>query len=148
VIDLRNVAGNVFGGDQMREWTVMEGARRFTFVNPLNGLYDRVAVVKALAGDMPVEGRILFTGGAKFPKGLPRWTSTLASLTPDFLIIDGTEAQDFHHADAGAVPKDASRDGSSAAPGVVPGDVPDPDFEQAWAYIKSTVQPSSLAYSR
>ena len=31
VIDLRDVQGNIFGGDQMAEWTVMDGPRRFTF---------------------------------------------------------------------------------------------------------------------
>jgi len=33
VIDLRDVQGNIFGGDQMAEWTVMDGPRRFTFTN-------------------------------------------------------------------------------------------------------------------
>ena len=56
VIDLRDVKGNIFGGDQMAEWTVMDGARRFTFVNPQSALYDRIAAVKAVAGEVPVEG--------------------------------------------------------------------------------------------
>src|SRR5580704_11100401 len=30
VIDLRDVRGNIFGGDQMAEWTVMDGPHRFT----------------------------------------------------------------------------------------------------------------------
>ncbi|MBV9318099.1 MAG: NERD domain-containing protein, partial [Gammaproteobacteria bacterium] len=67
VIDLRNVKGNIFGGDQMAEWTVMDGARRFTFVNPQGALYDRIAAVKAIAGDVPVEGRIVFTRRGRFP---------------------------------------------------------------------------------
>jgi len=84
VVDLRDVAGNVFGGDQMDEWTVMDGPRRFTFVNPQSALYDRVAAVKALAGEMPVEGRIVFTRRAHFPKGLPKWTLMLDSLGSNF----------------------------------------------------------------
>ena len=56
VIDLRDVAGNIFGGDQMSEWTVMHRAQRFTFANPQPGLYDRIAAVRALAQGMPVEG--------------------------------------------------------------------------------------------
>src|SRR5688572_17613260 len=60
-VDLRDVNGNVFGGDQMTEWTVMNGAYRDTFTNPQGALYDRVAAVKAaLAEDVPVEGRIVF----------------------------------------------------------------------------------------
>jgi hypothetical protein len=84
VIDLRDVAGNIFGGDQMSEWTVMQRARRFTFVNPQTGLYDRIAAVRALAPDLPVEGRIVFTARGRFPKGLPRHTLMLESLPAEF----------------------------------------------------------------
>ncbi len=84
VIDLRDVSGNVFGGDQMDEWTVMDGAHRFTFVNPQGALYDRIAAVKALSGEIPVEGRVVFTRRAKFPKGLPKWTLMMESLRSEF----------------------------------------------------------------
>jgi len=84
VIDLRDVKGNIFGGDQMADWTVMDGARRFTFTNPQGALYDRIAAVKAVAGDVPVEGRIVFTRRGKFPKGLPKWTLMLDALRAEF----------------------------------------------------------------
>jgi hypothetical protein len=84
VIDLRDIRGNIFGGDQMTEWTVMNGASRTTFQNPQHALYDRVAAVRALAGELPVEGRVLFTRRAKFPKGLPRWTLMVDSLRAEF----------------------------------------------------------------
>jgi hypothetical protein len=84
VIDLRDQRGNIFGGDQMTQWTVMNGATRTTFQNPQHALYDRVAAVRALAGELPVEGRILFTRRAKFPKGLPRWTLMVDSLRAEF----------------------------------------------------------------
>ena len=84
VIDLRDVKGNIFGGDQMAQWTVMDGPRRFTFTNPQSALYDRIAAVKAVAGDVPVEGRIVFTRRGKFPKGLPRWTLMLDALRAEF----------------------------------------------------------------
>ena len=77
VVDLRDVQGNIFGGDQMAEWTVMDGPQRFTFTNPQSALYDRIAAVKAIAGEVPVEGRIVFTRRGKFPKGLPKWTLML-----------------------------------------------------------------------
>jgi hypothetical protein len=88
VIDLRNVKGNIFGGDQMEEWTVMDGSRRFTFTNPQSALYDRIAAVKAVAGDVPVEGRIVFTPRGKFPKGLPKWTLMLDALRAEFPPAD------------------------------------------------------------
>jgi hypothetical protein len=88
VVDLRDVTGNIFGGDQMTEWTVMAGAKRSTFQNPQGALYDRVAAVKALAGELPVEGRVLFTRRGRFPKGLPRWTLMVESLRAEFPPAD------------------------------------------------------------
>jgi len=88
VIDLRDIKGNIFGGDQMQEWTVMDGARRFTFTNPQSALYDRIAAVKAVAGDMPVEGRIVFTRRGRFPKGLPKFTLMIDALRAEFPAAD------------------------------------------------------------
>ena len=84
IIDMRDIDGNVFGGDQMTDWTLIEGARRSTFVNPQSGLYDRIASVKAIAQDVPIEGRIVFTKRAKFPKGLPRFTVMIDSVAAEF----------------------------------------------------------------
>ncbi|MFI4880376.1 MAG: nuclease-related domain-containing protein [Steroidobacterales bacterium] len=84
VIDLRDIRGNIFGGDQMAEWTVMDGAHRFTFTNPQSTLYDRIAAVKALVGEVPVEGRIVFTRRGKFPKGLPKWTLMIDAVRGEF----------------------------------------------------------------
>jgi hypothetical protein len=119
VLDLRDVSGNVFGGDQMNEWTVMDGAQRYTFVNPQSALYDRVAAVKALAADLPVEGRILFTRRAKFPKGLPKWTLMVDSLSSDFPAVERGLA-------AGVTER----------------------FGAGWQRIKSSVTPSSMAQMR
>lgn len=88
VIDLRDVRGNIFGGDQMAEWTVMDGPHRFTFTNPQSALYDRIAAVKAVAGDVPVEGRIVFTRRGKFLKGLPKWTLMIDALRSEFPLAD------------------------------------------------------------
>jgi hypothetical protein len=88
VIDLRDVVGNIFGGDQMNAWTVMNRAQRYTFLNPQTALYDRIAAVRALAQDLPVEGRIVFTARGRFPKGLPRHTLSLESLSAEFPVSD------------------------------------------------------------
>jgi len=71
VVDYRDVEGIVFGGEHMREWAVMNGSERTTFLNPLEALYDRIAAVRLLAGEVPVDGRIVFTDRSKFPKGRP-----------------------------------------------------------------------------
>jgi len=93
IIDMRDIMGNVFGGDQMTDWTVMDGARRSTFANPQSGLYDRIASVKALAKDVPVEGRIVFTKRAKFPKGLPRFTVMIESVAAEFPRLGAAELE-------------------------------------------------------
>ena len=93
IIDMRDIPGNVFGGDQMTDWTLMDGPRRTTFTNPQSGLYDRIASVKAIAVDTPVEGRIVFTKRAKFPKGLPRFTVMLESVGAEFPRLGAAELE-------------------------------------------------------
>ena len=93
VIDLRNVAGNIFGGDQMNDWTVMHREQRYTFVNPQTGLYDRIAAVRALVNELPVDGRVIFTPRGQFPKGLPRYTLMLGSLVSEFPRVDSQSAE-------------------------------------------------------
>ena len=84
VVDLRDVAGMIFGGEQMTEWAVMHKHRRYTFPNPLGPLYDRMAVVRGLAGTgVPVDGRVVFTDRGSFPKGHPRAVTRLASLASE-----------------------------------------------------------------
>jgi Nuclease-related domain len=81
VVDLRDIAGLIFGSEQMTEWAVMHKHRRYTFPNPLGPLYDRVAVVRAIAGHgVPVDGRVVFTDRGSFPKGHPHAVTRLDSL--------------------------------------------------------------------
>jgi hypothetical protein len=88
VLDTRRVAGLIFGGDQMSEWTVMGRGRRFTFDNPQPALYDRNAAVKALVGEVPVEGRLLFSNAGKFTKGIPKWVLMLDGIEVEFPVVD------------------------------------------------------------
>jgi Nuclease-related domain len=92
VIDLRDIAGNIFGGDQMTEWTVMHRDQRYTFSNPQAGLYDRIAAVRALAVDLPVEGRVVFSARGRFPKGLPRYTLMLESVAAEYPAAEREQA--------------------------------------------------------
>lgn len=88
VLDLLDHPGAVFGGDQMIEWTVIGKKRRFTFANPQHALYDRMAAVRQLTGDVPVDGRVLFTLRSEFPKGKPRYVVRIDDLTDDFPPVD------------------------------------------------------------
>jgi Nuclease-related domain len=88
ILDTRRITGLIFGGDQMSDWTVMARGRRYTFDNPQPALYDRIAAVKALVGDVPVEGRLLFSNAGKFTKGIPKWVMMLDGLEVEFPPID------------------------------------------------------------
>jgi hypothetical protein len=72
VIDLKAFEGTIFASDRMEEWTVMGHQGRFTFPNPLRTLYDRVAALRQLVRDVPVNGHVLFGPGADFSKGRPK----------------------------------------------------------------------------
>jgi hypothetical protein len=80
VIDAKSFAGTIFASERMAEWTVIGAQGRFTFPNPLGTLYDRVAALRQLVRDVPVEGHVLFAGGADFSKGRPRDVLSAAEL--------------------------------------------------------------------
>jgi len=107
-------AGNIFGGDQMTEWTVMDGPQRFTFTNPQGALYDRIAAVRAVGGEAPTEGRIVFTKRGNFPRGCRNgrsWSIRCVRNFPaaDSLLLASTER-----------------------------------FDMPWQRLKSSVSPSSI----
>ena len=72
VIDVKDFAGAVFASDRMQEWTVIGEGRRFGFPNPQGTLLDRIAAVRQLVSNVPVEGHIVFGNEADFSKGRPR----------------------------------------------------------------------------
>ncbi len=89
ILDVKQVEGKVFGGDKMKEWTVMSDMRRYTFSNPQTALYDRIAAVSEIVLYAPVHGRILFLEGAEFTKGVPGMVCTLEELVEEFLEDEG-----------------------------------------------------------
>jgi hypothetical protein len=101
VLDTRRVAGLIFGGDQMSDWTVM-GRRRYTFDNPQPALYDRIAAVKALVGEVPVEGRLVFSNVGKFTKGIPKHVLMLDGIEVEFPVVDPAMKSSPAFADASA----------------------------------------------
>jgi hypothetical protein len=115
VVDLLDHAGAVFGGDQMLEWTVIGKKHRSTFPNPQHALYDRMAAVRLLTGDIPVEGRVLFTTRSQFPKGRPKYVARIDELTEEFPVVD------------------TARGNITAA------------FGDVWAQVKKNAEPNPLA---
>lgn len=102
VVDVRDVAGHVFGSETMQDWTVLSRNRRFTFANPLPALYDRVAAVRRLLPDLPVRGVVAFTARAEFTKGFPPnvalLEALLAELIADREATDGPPAEQLQAA--------------------------------------------------
>ncbi len=94
VVDVRDVIGHVFGSDAMEEWTVLSDQKRFTFANPQYKLYDRMAALKRILPNVPVEGFVAFSSRGKFTKGQP---SSVVMLD-DF--IDGLNSENDVAADA------------------------------------------------
>jgi len=88
VIDMFDVQGMIFAGDKMSQWSVFGPKRHFTFGNPLPMLEERVAAVRLLAGDTPVEGRAVFSMRGEFPKGRPATVLRLDALQDEFPVVD------------------------------------------------------------
>lgn len=88
VIETKDVDGVVFASDRMDDWAVIAGDRRYTFANPQPTLYDRIAAVAQIVGEVPVEGVVLFPGTADFSKGSPRHVTTLESLLAEYPRVE------------------------------------------------------------
>lgn len=84
VLELRNASGALFAGERLDEWRVIDGARRFTFRNPLPPLEARVRSVDLLADGAPVLGRVAIVGQVSFAGGRPEGVTTLSELADEF----------------------------------------------------------------
>jgi hypothetical protein len=93
ILEIKEVRGTVFGSDKMSDWTVIADDRRFTFPNPQPALYDRIAAVRQIVRQVPVEGRVLFLDGAEFTKGVPSLACSLEQLVADFGEADKNAAK-------------------------------------------------------
>jgi hypothetical protein len=119
VLDVKEYEGAIFGSDAMNEWTVIGERRRFTFPNPQNTLYDRVAALRQMAGDIPVVGYVLFPPGADFSKGRPK----------DVILPEELQAQ-YHKPERAELEQAVQR------------------YEAQWQHIKRAVRPAGAGLSR
>jgi len=86
VIDVQNYNGFLFGGEAVDEWTQMIGHQSYKFKNPIPINQHHVHSVTTHAGDVPVQGRIVFTSLGNFPKGIPDGVSTTGNFKNDVSI--------------------------------------------------------------
>ncbi len=101
VVDLKEVRGAIFGAEKMDEWAVINGSKRFTFRNPLGPLQERMAALRGLLPGIRIDGVVLVTGLAEFPKGTPpdvvpvqgladskRFTTVAGAMDPPPVFLD------------------------------------------------------------
>ena len=93
ILHIKDASGAVFGSDKMQDWTVISKNRRYTFANPQPALYDRIAAVRNVVRQVPVEGRVLFLDDAEFKKGIPSMVCNLDELLEHFGEKDKAAAQ-------------------------------------------------------
>lgn len=84
VLDVKDIVGAVFAGDNMDQWTVMDSGRRYSIPNPQTAALRRVTAVREIARDIPVHGRIALTPTASFANKPPKAATTLIELMDEF----------------------------------------------------------------
>jgi len=71
VVSVMRFDGLIFGGPQTNQWTQVINRRSYKFDNPDQYLQRQINAIRQIAPGIEIEGRHLFTGGAKFPRDKP-----------------------------------------------------------------------------
>jgi len=87
LIETYSISGNLFGAEQIDEWTQIIDGRSYKFANPLRRLRTARQALKLLAPNVPIFCKVVFNADSHFPKGKPDEVSTLATITDDMKII-------------------------------------------------------------
>ncbi len=102
--------GNIFGGHNIDVWAQVVDKRTRRFPNPLYGVIDVVASLRAHVPGVPVFGDVLFAGDCDFPKGKPENVITLDDLpggapdVDDQVLVSATAAAAWEKLSAMAEP--------------------------------------------
>ena len=83
VIDLKDYAGLLFGGEKTDQWAQVVGRKSYKFDNPLYQIENKVLAVKSLIPEANIEGLVVFTEAGEFPKGKPDSIYMLDALSKD-----------------------------------------------------------------
>ncbi|MBK1695414.1 hypothetical protein CKO09_11795 [Chromatium weissei] len=99
VVETKNYRGLILGKEQDAKWTQVLRSTRHQFQNPLRQNYLHTQAIKALCPDVPIIGRVVFAGQARFPKGMPQGVSQLAQLSQDLADVQrGTVSEPLQQA--------------------------------------------------
>lgn len=91
VLQVKTMDGLIFSGEKLDTWHAMNRAGRFSFRNPLPDLQARVASVRGLAPNLPVQGRVVFVGEGDFHGTPPVEVCGLETLRESFAPDDGSD---------------------------------------------------------
>ena len=90
ILPIKRYCGIIFAADNIGTWSQVVGKRSYKFPNPLPELDAYVMAVRTLLPTVSVEGRILVTNDADFPKGKPERIIPVSKI-PEALAIDKGE---------------------------------------------------------
>ncbi len=79
--------GNVFGGEDLDEWTQISKGRSFKFANPLRRLKTAKQALSTLVPGVPIFYHLVFSDETVFPRGKPNSVSVLHSLQSDLAYL-------------------------------------------------------------
>jgi hypothetical protein len=71
VIDYKNFAGVLFGGEKTEQWTQVVNNKSFRFENPLYLNQQHVSAIRELMPSAQVQGMVIFSEEGEFPRGKP-----------------------------------------------------------------------------
>lgn len=89
ILPIKRYCGIIFAADNIGTWSQVVGKRSYKFPNPLPELDTYVMAVRTLLPMINVEGRILVTKDAEFPKGKPDRIIPVSKITEELAINKG-----------------------------------------------------------
>lgn len=70
-LEIKNFSGHIYGSAGINQWTQIVERKSYKFTNPFFELEKKIELLKQLIPDHNINGIIVFTEQADFPKGRP-----------------------------------------------------------------------------
>ena len=70
-LEIKNFSGHIYGAHGINEWTQIIERKSYKFSNPFFDLEQKIDLLKQVVPDQEINGIIIFTEQADFPKGRP-----------------------------------------------------------------------------
>lgn len=82
-----NYIGNIYGSDNISEWTQTIGHSGFKFNNPLRELRELVNQIKEKLSDFDISFYVMFSDKSNFPKQMPEGIIKRSALIEELKVI-------------------------------------------------------------